>query len=257
MAISLASATGNTATSSPVTVNKPTGKWATGNYMLAGVASDLTPPDLPDLITGWTGIDSDAVDSESRDMGRIGSSEPSSYGFTGGNAGDLLTSGAVSVLEYSGVDTSSATPHKHSVKVGNSKTASFTGITPTINGCQIIAVVMAAIKASGATFSVPTGGFSLQESRAASSTQTFFAYTNMWDLNQGTAALITPGNVTITTSATAANTFWGAYLIALAPAAAATTVFRRTLSPVGTRSGSRQTFAVRKGLLVPVFGVAV
>lgn len=216
MAIVLASATGNFgndgATSAVIT--KPTGKWTNGNLLILGGTFDANA--VPAINAAFTQLNNDAVNSFSYDGDRVAASEPASYTIAGGSGEISL---AALILEYSGQ--ASVSPiNVHSVNSGTGKTITFTGVTTTVAGCQIIALLSCTIFGDPGTFTTPAG-FTLQETQNGQGTVSHNnSYIIAWDINQAAAGAITPGSITVTSAATAANVVWAAYTIAIAPGAA-------------------------------------
>lgn len=222
MALALVSTATGSGTSS-ATVSKPTGKWTDGNILLAIVSYAQVIGNNPGTIntpSGWTITSGTATSGESVVFRRVCSSEPASYNFSvTPDSGDTVETCSISVVEYSGQDATTPINAVATQKNGNSKTASFNSVTSTVNNCLILAWVGAVFNATNGTFAVPTG-FTAEvgPTKGTTGSDGFVAYTQEWDKAQTTAGAITPGNSAITSSATAANTFWDTHVIALAPA---------------------------------------
>lgn len=235
--VSVVSIRTGTGTSSPISVSAPVGGWGVGNLLVAGLLCTNTGADsVPVLPSGWTNQGTDSVNSVSRVCTKLAAGE-SNFSFTdSGGAG--IDSFCALIIELSGINGAAPVNAVAAVDSGNNKSGAFNSITTTVDNCLILSMLGGYIHATGATFSTPAGAVGVGGVEADGSV--WSAYFNGWTQTQATHGVLTPGGSTITTTATAAQTFWGGYVLAIAPSVVGTGVkFRRTFSEI-SRVGSRQ-----------------
>ena len=214
MALTVVSIATNHGTSSAV-ISKPAGKWTDGNLLICFAAADIPVSGTLGVPAAFTSLGAD-TDGETISGWRVCSSEPSSYTLPMASGSADSYSGFI--IELSGQD--ATTPiNKNSKKAGNSKTASFTAITTTVDGCLILACVGDSAGASTITFATPTGFTDQGGDQSSTGADSFSTATRGSTETQTSAGAITPSSISITDGATAANNFWGTAVIAIAPGA--------------------------------------